>query len=45
MELHRGGEKNVSLGSYFIAYLGLLGSVGWEMRISPEADGFIARQR
>lgn len=39
MELHRGS------GSCFIAYLGLLGSVGWEVRISPEADGFIARQR
>lgn len=35
----------MSLGSYFIACLGLLGSVGWEVRIGPEADGFIARQR
>lgn len=32
MELHRDGRKNVSSGSYFIARLGLLGSVGWEVR-------------
>lgn len=45
MELHRGGGESVSLGSCFIACVGLLGSVGWEVRISPEADGFIACQR